>query len=102
MADNGGMKCAYYAYKKWSRHHGEELQLPGLDYTPNQLFWISAAQTWCSVSRDWYTQLVITTDSHAVNQYRVIGSLQNNREFANDFQCQPGTPMNPIRKCEIW
>jgi neprilysin len=51
IADNGGIKEAYFAYKKFVKQNGEEAPLPGLNYTSNQLFWISAAQTWCSVSR---------------------------------------------------
>ena len=26
----------------------------------------------------------------------------NSREFANDFGCQIGTPMNPQSKCSVW
>jgi neprilysin len=51
IADNGGLKEAYSAYTKWAAKYGEEQKLPGLDYTPNQLFWIAAAQSWCSVTR---------------------------------------------------
>ena len=32
----------------WVSVHGEELMLPALDFTPKQLFWISAASTFCS------------------------------------------------------
>jgi neprilysin len=51
IADNGGIKEAYLAYKKFVKQNGAEQKLPGLKYTANQLFWISAAQTWCSVYR---------------------------------------------------
>lgn len=44
IADNGGIKEAYLAYQK----HGKKVRLPGLDYSTDQLFWISAAQTWCA------------------------------------------------------
>ena len=51
IADNGGFKEAYYAYKKWTEKYGSERKLPGLNYTPEQMFWISIAHNWCSVSR---------------------------------------------------
>lgn len=51
-ADNTGIKLAYRAYRKWSeKFTGKRLNLIGLDYTWDQLFWLSAAQTWCGVYR---------------------------------------------------
>ena len=43
IADNGALKEAYNAYHKYTDRFGHELKLPGLKYTPKQLFWISAA-----------------------------------------------------------
>lgn len=51
IADNGGIKESYIAYNEWASTNGMEQQLPGLNYSPQQMFWISAAQTWCSVYR---------------------------------------------------
>jgi neprilysin len=51
IADNGGIKEAYFAYKSYVEKNGDELKLPNLNYTTIQLFWISAAQSWCSVAR---------------------------------------------------
>lgn len=51
IADGGGIKEAYMAYQDWERENGPEPKLPGLNYTPQQMFWISAAQNWCSVFR---------------------------------------------------
>lgn len=44
IADNGGLKAAYHAYLKLSKDYPNELTLPGLNYTQNQLFFISFAQ----------------------------------------------------------
>lgn len=52
IADNAGIKEAYRAYQKWAKDNGPEPYLPGLQqYSPEQMFWISAAQVWCSVRR---------------------------------------------------
>lgn len=103
IADNGGMKSAYYAYTKWVERNNAEPLLPGLQqYTAKQMFWISAAQTWCSANRDWYTKMTMTVDTHAPSKFRVIGSVKNNDDFASDFKCAAGTPMNPVEKCKIW
>ena len=44
----------------------------------------------------------IMGDSHSLPMYRVRGPLSNSREFAAQFACAPGTPMNPRDKCEVW
>ncbi len=51
VADNGGVKLAYNAYKKWIKENGAEKELIGLPFNPNQLFWMSFAQSYCSVER---------------------------------------------------
>lgn len=102
IADNGGLKEAYLAYQKFVESHGPESGLPGLNYTTNQLFWISSAQTWCAVFRPEAMKKRILTGVHSPNQFRVLGPLHNMKEFSADFQCAEGTKMNPIDKCEVW
>lgn len=102
IADNGGVKEAYRAYTRWVERNGVEQMLPGLKYNPQQLFWISVAQTWCGVTRNEFNILLITTDVHSPNEFRVIGTISNMRDFANDFHCAAGTKMNPVKKCEVW
>lgn len=102
VADNGGIKEAYYAYQTWVKRNEQEKQLPGLSYTPNQLFWISAAQTWCTKSRKEILKLQVTLGAHSPSRYRIIGPFGNTKEFGKDFECPLGSNMNPIDKCKVW
>lgn len=103
IADNGGLKFSYNAYRKWTEKMGIEKRLPGLQqYSPEQMFWISAAQTWCSIDRTEYMRLRILNGVHAPDKYRVIGSISNSHEFSRDFNCKLGSPMNPYKKCTVW
>jgi len=44
IADIGGLKMAFQAYKRYVEEHGSESRLPGLeDYSPEQLFYIGYA-----------------------------------------------------------
>ncbi|CAL8140619.1 unnamed protein product [Orchesella dallaii] len=101
-ADNGGLKQAYRGYKYWVRHHGKENRLPGLNYTTSQLFWIAAAQKWCSVQKLDILRSAILLASHSPPEFRVNESFANNIEFSQDFKCPLGEKMNPVKKCEVW
>ncbi|KAL7037420.1 hypothetical protein ACKWTF_009205 [Chironomus riparius] len=103
IADSAGLKLAYRAYiSAMNKLKTRDPILPGLPYSPEQLFWLSAAQTWCSVERPEVKKIQILTDNHAPSEFRVIGTLSNSEEFARDFNCDLGTPMNPVKKCEVW
>ena len=51
IADNGGMKTAYKAYKRWLEENGKNGRepralLPGLELTEEQLFFLGFSQVW--------------------------------------------------------
>ncbi|XP_076365013.1 neprilysin-2-like isoform X2 [Tachypleus tridentatus] len=102
IADNGGLKEAYKAYRSWVKDHGPELHLPGLKYTPEQLFWISAANVWCGKYRPEVLKLRILSGSHSPSQFRVIGTFSNLPEFSESFNCPVDSPMNPQKRCSVW
>jgi len=102
IADNGGFKEAYRAYQRVVDAYGEEPLLPGLPYTPNQLFWLSGAAGWCEISRDEQLKNRILTDPHSPPQFRVVGSFRNLPEFSADWNCPIKSPMNPEDKCTVW
>lgn len=45
---------------------------------------------------------LVTHNEHAPDPFRVLGSFSNRIEFANDFNCPKGSPMNPLQKCDVW
>ena len=101
IADIGGIKLAHQAYTLWEERHGTpEPIVEGL--TNEQLFWVAAGQTWCTVVSPEYLRDQVTTDPHTPAMFRVYGPLSNLEGFAEAFQCEPGTPMNPKDKCEVW
>ena len=102
IADNGGFKIAYRAYQKQTKVTGVEKKLPGLNYSANQLFWISAAQTWCEVNRPEEMKNEILTDVHSPKSFRILGSFANLKDFSADFKCRKSSKMNPEKKCEVW
>lgn len=102
IADNGGIKEAFRAYRRWTKDHGREKRLPGLDYSPDQLFWISAANIWCGKFRPEVLKLRVNSGVHSPAKFRIIGPLSNAPEFAQSFNCPVGSPMNPRKRCSVW
>lgn len=102
IADNGGLKEAFLAYKKWVQDHEAEKSLPGLEYSPDQLFWISAANVWCGKYRNEVLKLRVMVGSHSPPMFRVIGPMSNIQEFSDSFNCPRGSNMNPVKKCAVW
>uniref|UniRef100_A0A8D2PVV6 endothelin-converting enzyme 1 n=1 Tax=Zosterops lateralis melanops TaxID=1220523 RepID=A0A8D2PVV6_ZOSLA len=102
IADNGGLKAAYNAYKSWLQKNGEEKRLPALGLTNHQLFFVGFAQVWCSVRTPESSHEGLVTDPHSPDKYRVIGTLSNSRDFVEHFGCPLGSPMNPGKHCEVW
>lgn len=103
IADNGGLKQAIIAYRKWVSRNGEEDRLVGLSqYTPEQLFYLSFAQVWCAVVTPESAEISVRTDPHSPPQVRVLGTLSNSPAFAEAWNCPANSPMNPSTKCEVW
>ncbi|CAH3030835.1 unnamed protein product [Porites evermanni] len=101
-ADNGGLKLAYMAYQKWLRNKDHDTTLPNLGLTSRQLFFLSFAQIWCEESTPSYALSELATNVHSPGKWRVLVTLKNHPHFAEAFQCKPGTPMNPWKKCQVW
>lgn len=76
--------------------------LPGMRFTNRQMFWIGWARVWCYRHTQAGTFGVLVSDDHAIGKYRILGPLQNNANFANDFNCRPGNGMVPKKRCTLW
>uniref|UniRef100_A0A8C6NHF0 Neprilysin n=1 Tax=Nothobranchius furzeri TaxID=105023 RepID=A0A8C6NHF0_NOTFU len=102
IADNGGIRQAYQAYKNYVRKHGEEPPLPGIDLSHDQLFFLNFAQVWCGTYRPEQAVSSIKVDVHSPGKFRVLGSLRNFPEFAKAFHCSNSSYMRAHPVCRVW
>ncbi|VDM50613.1 unnamed protein product [Toxocara canis] len=104
IADNGGVKEAYRAYRKYVKQLGrEEPRLPGFqDFSNDQIFFLSYAHFWCGHKKDAAAVQQVLTDEHSPEIFRVIGVLSNLDEFSKAFRCLPGSRLNPSKRCVVW
>lgn len=102
IADNGGIQTSYKAYLKWIKRNGEEKLLPSISYTPQQLFWISAASMECATYRNEALKFLFSMGQHSLEYFRIMLPFMNSENFAKDFECPEGSLMNPMKKCKIW
>ncbi|XP_059608764.1 neprilysin-4-like [Phlebotomus argentipes] len=109
IADNGGMKQAFRAYKKWlgrpemTSDELEDETLPGFgNYTNIQLFFLNFAQVWCGAMRKAAVEVKLKTAVHSPGKFRVIGTLSNSKDFQVAFNCSATSPMNRAQKCNVW
>ncbi|XP_046849965.1 neprilysin-3-like isoform X2 [Xenia sp. Carnegie-2017] len=100
MADSGGVRTAFEAYKDW-RSENDEPDLSAFNLTSVQLFFVANARIWCSKYPSLYLKNVNIL-SHLPGMARVIGSLSNFPEFSKAFCCSVGSQMNPKEKCSLW
>jgi putative endopeptidase len=101
VADNGGIRIAYNAWQNLSKDDpGGQKPIDG--FTPDQRFFLGAAQAWCTNSSDEFLRLITKTDEHSVEEFRVKGMISNMPEFRKAFGCKTGQPMAPVNACRVW
>ena len=101
IADLGGLKEAYVAFKTWEARHGNPPpSVPGL--TNDQLLFVAFGQVWCTVASPEFLRQQVTTDPHSPGRFRAIGPPMNTPAFAEAFHCPVGTPMHPTQQCTVW
>uniref|UniRef100_A0A8C9RZX5 Phosphate regulating endopeptidase homolog, X-linked n=1 Tax=Scleropages formosus TaxID=113540 RepID=A0A8C9RZX5_SCLFO len=106
IADNGGIREAFRAYRRWIDTHRsgrEEPLLPGLGLSNNQLFFLSYAHVRCNSYRTEAARDQIQSGAHSPPKYRVIGAMSNYEEFHRAFGCPQGSIMNRgPHSCRVW
>jgi putative endopeptidase len=100
IADLGGVKLAFYAYRNLRKDAADKVVAGGFD--EDQQFFLSVGQTWCEKRTDDIAKMLIQVDPHSPPRYRVHGAITNLPEFAEAFECKKGQPMAPENICSVW
>lgn len=100
IADIGGLKLAFRAYRALRKGAEERLLADGFD--EDQQFFLSFSQSQCTKWREERARTLLQTDTHSLQKFRVNGSVTNMPEFARAFSCAEGRALNPKRRCDVW
>ncbi|CAI5443080.1 unnamed protein product [Caenorhabditis angaria] len=101
IADNGGLRIAYEAYRSISEK--EDQKLPGLEkYTNDQLFFMAYGHNFCTSYKESTIAHILKTDPHSIGQKRVNIPLQNFEKFSEVFKCEVGDLMRLEETCRVW
>ena len=100
IADNGGSRIALAGLRKIMENRKEQ-KVGG--FTADQRFFLGWAQAWCTNMRPQMARVMALSDVHSTPEWRVNGVVANSADFAQAFNCKPGTPMNRGEKaCRVW
>lgn len=102
IADNAGLSASYIAFQLSQQQSPDPNWSSVSSITPNQLFFLSFAQSWCSSRRPAYAKQLLENDPHSPPHFRVNAPLMNFAPFAQAFNCPVGSKMNPSNKCLLW
>jgi len=98
-ADNGGLRIAHMALLDVLGTTPTK-EIDG--YTPEQRFFISFAQVWCTNETPQQTRLQALSNEHSDARFRVNGVVSNMPEFAKAFGCKANSPMIRKPACRVW
>jgi putative endopeptidase len=83
IADLGGLKISYLAFKKTLKGKPAPPKLDG--FTAEQRFFLSYAMLWRAAVRDEFLRRQVRTDFHSPARFRVLGPLYNMPAFFEAF-----------------
>jgi putative endopeptidase len=103
IADLGGLSIAYEALERaLAKDPAKRKMIDG--FTPEQRFFLSAAQVWKANIREPLLKQLITANPHSPPAYRVLGPITNLPEFYEAFQIKTNAAMfrAPEQRVKIW
>ena len=101
IADVGGIKLAYAAYKM--TEPSTFIKKMQDSFTNDQQFYLTFSQAFCAKATDEYWRKNINDNPHSPPLFRVNGVIVNDVNFPAVFKCSDGNcPMAPVKRCEIW
>ena len=90
VSDNGGLNIAYRAFQ--NRMKQEPLKtIDG--FTPDQRFYLAYARVWASNSTPEYTAMIVNSDVHSPNRFRVMATLPMIDAWYKAFGIKAGDKM---------
>ena len=101
IADHGGLKIAWLAYKNATKNH----PLPTVDgLTADQRFFIAYGITWAENIQPELLRLYNTSDPHAPAKWRVDGALPQIDEWYKEFNIKRSDPLYvpKAKRVDIW
>jgi putative endopeptidase len=101
IADTSGLAVAF---KAWQLSLGGK-PAPVIDgFSGEQRFFVGFGQVWRSKMREAQSIVLVKSDPHSPDQFRVLGTLVNQPEFSRAFELKPGDKMYvaPENRVIIW
>jgi predicted metalloendopeptidase len=102
IADNGGVKLGYEAYKAWRAQQTTPPPHEVGGLTDDQLYFLAYGQSWCEKITPELLSTMAHSNPHSPAKWRVDGVIVNQPGFAPAFKCAEHTPMNPGKQCSVW
>ena len=90
LADVGGLSIAYQAFKN-TPEGKSDTKIDG--FTPDQRFFLAAAQVWRNKSTDEALRASMSNNPHSPPMFRVNGPVSNMDAFYKAFNVKPGDKM---------
>lgn len=100
IADLGGLKIAYDAFKKSLKDKPRPSKIDS--FTPEQRFFLGWAQVMAAKSTEEFKRQSVTNNNHPISRWRINAPLSNMSQFAEAFDCKQTQPMVKKNICRVW